>query len=543
MGWLRKRIRRWRRGTAGARCGASVPATTGTLIVAACHPAGAIVSPVLKTVFRRGLFYGGMEDVELRGFLDGTVKFERNVATQYHVRVGCEGSKPDRGRYEVMRLLQRWDTTALPPSAQVRGARLVLCQEDIAGFPHRHPLRWPVDFYLYAVKKPWNPGRGGSRRDNVSSPEPGDAWWLEAKAGELKWAEAGCGFGADNDAQADRKQHPLASCRLGSVDEDLIFSGSRLARHIEKAAQEGSGLDLLIAAGPADEALPGSTRAFYSAEFGDDLNPQRRPRLEVEWCSPARWVEEHPFVLGPGETIAFRPQSGTVLPEPATLCASVDVDSVSGMAPAADVLGWNVSNAPESAGLLPLAVPLLGSPGRGFEIRLSTALHPIAAGDEVSIRILETWMPSVRRPEELAVPFWFTAPSGRKLAHAAVHEGDFLYACRFRPDEMGVWSYAWTTRPDRRFRPQTGGGRFTVVRSEGRKHEEALRSFVESALDDSQRERGLLARRRSHFRLVTAQREITSFFRAEERRGVQREDLERLRELLRRIGEALPRFE
>jgi hypothetical protein len=189
-------------------------------------------------------------------------------------------------------------------------------------------------------------------------------------------------------------------------------------------------------------------------------------------------------------------------------------------------------------------MPVTGRAGPGFEIRVSSAVRPIPAGDDISIGILETWAPSSKQPEDLQVLFFFVAPSGRSLERNASYEGAFRYACRFRPDEMGIWSYSWETRPDARFKVQRGGGHFTVVRGDtGQAHEAALRSFTEAALGDALSMKGLVTRRRTHFRLIRAQREIQSFLHAEERRGVRDEGIGRLRELLLRIRKALPKVE
>lgn len=549
MGWLRKRIRKWRRTRVAARCGSSFPTTTGFVTLAFCHPAGKTMSPVMRTVFRRQSSYRGMADVEIRGFLDGDVKFARNVATQYHVRVGCEGSKPQDGRYEVMRVLQRWPLDGLPRGTQVKSAHMTLFQEDIASFPHRYPLRWPVDFYLYEVKKPWNPGRGGEKGDNVSPPEPGDAWWNAAMAGELNWSEEGCSFASDTHPDADRGEQPLAWARLESAGENLVFTGPRLVRHIERACADEKSLDFLIAARPDQEALPGTVRAFYSAEYGDDFNPEKRPQLEVKWTAPAQWSEEQGFILPPGESLTIHPQVSPQSEEPVTLCASLRLDGTdqrqeTAIVPEIYALGWLANRESVDPTPLSLHMPVTGRPGPAFEVHISGAVRPIPAGEEVSIGLLETWAPSTKRPEKLQVLFHFTAPSGRSMERNATYQGEFRYTCRFRPDEMGIWSYSWKTRPDVRFKVQRGGGHFTVVRGDmGRSHEAALRSFTEAALRDALRMKGLVARRRTHFRLIMAQREIQSFLHAEERRGVRDEEIGRLRELLLHIRQTLPRVD
>jgi hypothetical protein len=484
----------------------------------------------MLTIFRAGLHYREMSDTEIRGFLDGTVKLERNVATQYHVRIGCEGSKPDGGRHEVMRVLLRWDISALPSFATILSARLVLSQEDLTGFPSRHPQRWPVDFVLHDVRKPWGPGRGGAGRDNVSRPEPGDAWWLEARAGELPWQVPGCGFGADGDPRADRGTAPLACARLSSPAADLVFSGPVLARHVEEVVAGGRTLDLLVAASPADEALPGSIKAFFSSEYGDDRGPWLRPRLEVQWSAPALWVEERSFVLEPGGTLRWIPAGPLEPAGEATLAASVRLDDRSAAAGAIQPVAF--------AGATPLEVPARCPAGAAADLRLTTAVAPVPAGERIALSILETWSPAAARPEDLAVRFSFFAPSGRSIEAAARHAGERRYACEIEPDEMGVWSYSWTTTPDLRFRPHVGGGRFTVVRNPSPEaHAAALRRFAEKALAGASAP-NLVARRRLHFRLTALEREATEVLRTETGlpAGAAR-DLEDVRE---RISRALP---
>jgi hypothetical protein len=171
-------------------------ASSGTVTIAACHPDGPELSPVIHTSLRKSTVYRDMHDVEIRGFHAGKIKFLRNVATQYHVRVGYENMSHTRGHFELMRVLQQWSLSAFPASASVRTTRLVLHQEDHRTERHYWPLHWPVTFYLYEVKRDWQSGRGGVDHDNLSPPEVGDAWWLESRAGEEMWREPGCGYGS-----------------------------------------------------------------------------------------------------------------------------------------------------------------------------------------------------------------------------------------------------------------------------------------------------------------------------------------------------------
>lgn len=57
-------------------------------------------------------------DVNVRGFLDGSVKYAFNQATAYHNRVGRRYSGLYKGELELMRTLMRWQ---LPPGPQTFG--------------------------------------------------------------------------------------------------------------------------------------------------------------------------------------------------------------------------------------------------------------------------------------------------------------------------------------------------------------------------------------------------------------------------------------
>lgn len=562
--WLRRRLRRWRRAWAARRCARSLPPAVGEVVLALCHPSGRGTSPVLRTVFTKGLGYSGFDDVEIRGFLDGQVKFERNVATQYHVRVGCEGSKPVDGRYEVMRVLLRWDVSALPREAHVRSVRLVLHQEDCTRFPHRYPLRWPVDVYIYEVRKPWGAGRGGVDRDNLSHPERGDAWWIEARAGELPWREPGCGHADDEDPEADRTAAPLAWARLESPDQELCLAGPPLQRYVEEALAGAGHLSILLKASGIDEALPGSVKTFFSGEFGDDLHPRWRPRLEVEWTAPCLAVDRRSFAIEPGTAVVLSPRlppgtgdssagdssAGGSPPADCILVASLDVPrglADAGLTPEVSVEGWTPLGAPDGSGappgLLDLRLPVRGAPAHGFRVRVSAAVNPVVAGSAVEIKVLETWKPAVDRPEDLSVSFLFTAPSSRTIEVRGSHAGDHVYAARMHPDEPGVWSYAWRTRPDSRFREQRGGGHFSVVPGDGPSYLEFLRNVAEEAMRGSTFKIRLVARRRTHFRLTVLQRELRSLLTRELATDPRSEVAARVRDLIRKIAAFLPRVE
>ena len=79
--------------------------------------------------FVAGPSYDGMEDNDIRGFLDGGFQWAFNQMGQAHVRAGRNASRPMHLRYgepEVFRVLQRWDGIRLPRGTSVLECRLRL---------------------------------------------------------------------------------------------------------------------------------------------------------------------------------------------------------------------------------------------------------------------------------------------------------------------------------------------------------------------------------------------------------------------------------
>ena len=129
---------------------AGAAAVRGTLFISVYGEVGNQPNPLKhRTVYVNGPDYGGMEDTDLRGFLDGHFKYDWNQSTQIHVRMGRRSSAPALGELELFRILHRWAEIELPPAAKVVNAQLEFMVEYGPSFP--------VDVYLYEVKKDWNP--------------------------------------------------------------------------------------------------------------------------------------------------------------------------------------------------------------------------------------------------------------------------------------------------------------------------------------------------------------------------------------------------
>ena len=529
---IRKRRRTARRHATPFDPGLELAPLQGQLTWGLCHPEAPELGPTYRTTLRRSLWYPGMADVEIRGFPGEEVKFVRNVATQYHVRIGCENIAHTRGKFELMRVLQRWDLSSLPAGTQVRSVELQLHQEDHSSRRHYWPLHWPVTLYLYAVKKAWKPGRGGLNHDNLSPPQPGDAWWMEARTGEEAWGEPGCGYGHDEDPHADREAQPLAAAALTSPRDPLVFSGPRLVAHTQNAIERGEPLSFLLKASDEHELIPGSLRSFYSAEFGEDEIAHRRPTLEISWQAPTLQTEQRPFVLEPACRALVVPAATPQVPGPYTLHAGFEFDSgptkddadlrlsaasreitspnmvtPSIITPEIHVRGWLQRDDTQHRGNL--TQPIVGRPRADFAIELSTAIRFVPAGEPFEATLLQTWVPSDTDEDDTFVcPFVFRSPSGRSLSAKATTVGNHRYRCRFLPDELGVWIYRWQARPDRRLPRQEDGGMFTVLPPPGDAGDVALAAFIQRAAEDLEASGSLLDRRRIHYRLTAIEREL-----------------------------------
>jgi hypothetical protein len=223
------------------------------------------------SVFANGSDYAGMEDNDLRGFLDGRFRYGWNQPTQMHVRAGRLQSAPRWGEYELFRALYRWEGIDLPPEVRVHRAALRLAVEK--GPRYRKTLT----AMLYEVKKDWNPGEGGTRRDNNSPPKEGEVWWGEVARGRKPWGLPGVGFASDTHPDADTGAMPLAEARWEPGQEELVFESPALARCVQRRVREGRPLLFLLKLSDRDEDRHGSAIHIYSGNVDDDHQAARRP--------------------------------------------------------------------------------------------------------------------------------------------------------------------------------------------------------------------------------------------------------------------------
>jgi hypothetical protein len=411
--------------------------------------------------------YDGMEDNDLRGFLDGRFIYGWNQPTQIHTRLGRRDSSPRWGETELYRTIQRWADVVLPAGAAVRAAELRL---HVEYGPER-----PVAVMLYAVKgDDWQPGRGGAPRHNNAPPEPGDVWWGARAEGERPWGLPGLGYAAP-DPDADTPPEPLAEVRWEEGDEELVFRSEALAAYAERRATRGLPLLLLVKLGDAYEDEPGTEMALRSASVDDLRNPARRPRLVLTWEDPApRARLERTLHLEPGraldlpriETPGARLAAASFVPEEGHEAATLLVRGGRSGGPASP---WEPLHATR---------PVDWS---WMEARVVAARRPLELGEAFTTRFRDTWVRSAP-PEAQRVPFTFVSPQGERTTVEAEYQGDWTWTVRFVPDELGRWRYAFETSFLKH--PETSAeGSFDVVALERDSVREGLRALRDRALE------------------------------------------------------------
>ena len=112
---------------------------------------------------------------------------------------------------------------------------------------------------------------------------PGEVWWGDARYGEDPWGLPGAGYASDRDPDADTGATPLASTLYEPGDETIVFESEALAEALTLATRAGRPADFLLKLSDHLEDTPGTLFHLYSSEQGDDVDPSRRPTLELAW--------------------------------------------------------------------------------------------------------------------------------------------------------------------------------------------------------------------------------------------------------------------
>lgn len=383
-----------------------------------------------RTVFVSDDTYHGMEDNDIRGYLDGGFVYGWNQPTQHHVRLGrwpWGSPAPRYGEPELFRCLQRWGQLDLPPGAKVTSAELSVVIDDAPDYP--------VQVFLYRVLKDWDPGKGGEQEDNTSPPEKGEVWWNEARAEEQEWALPGAGFAATDHPDRDTDACPLAEAWCSPDQERLTFSSRPLTEYIDSRIAGDRPCLFLLKLADVMEDRPGSLVDLYSANHGDSMNVDRRPSLTLDWECPA---EMH-------ETRCVRLEYGREIPGPTLECGNGDWVASSFRtaegyeSPTIEVSGLQRNDRDPAWEKMRRPIKASGGP---LTFRVSAVKNPVTLGSRFQARVRDTWV-TKGPPESREVRWIFLSPTGVEHEATGDYQGDYSWNVEFQPDEVGRWRYTW----------------------------------------------------------------------------------------------------
>ena len=450
----------------------------GSLRISAFGDVPTEKEPTLHTsVFvKGGGGYDGMEDNDLRGHLDGTFLHGWNQVGQTHVGAGRRGRNARYGEYELYRFLQRWTNIDLPPLTTIVEARLDLQVENKLGFP--------VRVMLYQVKHDWNPGEGGSLRDNISPPVRGEVWWNDRAYEEQSWGLPGAGYASDTDPEADTKESPLAVASYEPGVETIRFSSADLAAYITERLQASKPLLFMVKLTDYHEDISGSLLNVSSGDFGDSRNVVRRPHLTLAWRSDAELTSvEHRILVEHGRTYDL-PDLDTRDASFLAATFTTDADGASPTLEVRDAAGGSLSEWKRLSATLRLR-------WSSVQVRVIASSDPVALGEMFTAELRDTWIRSAP-PEEQEVRWRFVSPTGFLHEVRAEYQGDYRWLVLFEPNELGIWRYRWSHQFTQ-VPVESAEGRFDVVigEREALKHqlEILLREVVEFSGGRSLQER------------------------------------------------------
>ncbi len=380
-------------------------------------------------------------DTDIRGFLDGEVKYPFNQATAYHMRVGRRYNGEIRGEYELKRSLIRWQLPPLPSAARVVSAAITLNVEP--ALTDSPPLQ-ELHFYLYPLGEEWSPGYGGVDRNSFSPAAPGEVTWNEARTGEEPWPAPGALAVNGQEPAAYYQVQPLATAHWRRGQAELVFQGPRLAEYIDRVKQQGrASINVLVKLDDTEEDAWGTETGIFTSDFGDDKDfPSKRPKLDL-WLGGMTPVidERYPFVLEAG----MRSAEYTVsLPGGRSLVA-VEIEPTEPMQAPPEI--WVQTGPPsgEQGEWERYVSPLVTEEG-SLTIQLNTALNAVEWGDPFQIDLLETWVQPGPRSEQVP-EILLLAPSGRLYRVLGTPVSDVAYQIVAQPREVGLWRYLWSFAP------------------------------------------------------------------------------------------------
>lgn len=477
------------------------PNLTGVLRLSRLDPA-ASGRVEHRTRLVPGFGYDGMEDNDIRGHLDGTFQYAWNQVSQKYVRTGRIDNLFQYGEYELFRALQRWDDLPLPHGVKVEAAELRLrVRPDQVGFDRT--------LLLYAMRKDWRPGAGGTRGDNLTPPAHGEVWWNDAKLGEETWGLPGGSSAVDQDPA------PLAEATLPPDGQEIRFTSGLLTRYVAERVAGRLPLLFMIKLQDHQEDVPGSLVYIWAESEGDDRTRGRKPELTVRWTMPGEVVQEEPVLLEPGRELVHAVGSANFV---AFDQGSTEPHELAAREPGGE---WRA-----------VEDGCLRDTER--EVRIRAVSNPTPFGGTFTAGFRDTWVRTAP-PEAQDVVCTFWSPTGRRLENVARYDGDYRWTIEVSADEVGRWRYQWAheLQPDGF---QALEGTFDVVVESVDDAVEALRAFMSDVIAEPFDDRERLSRLMVRF--AKLERAAMATLTAESFRS---EDGEKIREALKEVRAAFGR--
>lgn len=389
-----------------------------------------------------------VEDADIRGFLDGEVKYPFNQGTAYHMRLGRRYGGAYHNRYELKRSLVRWYLPSWQNRATVVGATVGLYVEP---FLNDSPLKdgrvpLPLHVIAYPVEQTWQQGNGGIGLDSFSDAADGEVNWLSAAVGVEEWQDPGALPISHDEGPGPYAVHPLALGVLDCSDCRIELTGARLTAAVAEAFAGGEPFDVLLKLDDAQEDRWGTEFGVLTSDYGhawDRVNKGPELNMAVEVVGDHEHMAEEVIVESGGEHVlppVVRP-SGPML-----IAARFEVPTAS----PADVMPtlWIRGGRGEPDLEAPwrrMVVPI-EEDWTWFQVKVSSRLNEVDWGKPVTIGIRETWV----RPEprdQVRPTLHLISPTGKRLKVIGEPADDLSYEMRFVPQEFGLWRYAWSFRP------------------------------------------------------------------------------------------------
>lgn len=418
-----------------------------------------------------------VEDTDIRGFLDGSVKYPFNQGTSYHMRVGRRMSGPYNNVFELKRSLVRWALPEIPQAAIVSDTKLRFW---IEGFSSNSPLSRsdlkskPLHLFVYGLKSDWVAGQGGVNRDSFSQAAQGEANWNESRVGISVWDSPG--------ALLPGEGRPIGMQTIIEDDGLIVITSPQLNQFLVKNIFDSQELNILLKLGDEEENRWGTEIGILSSEFGSRQDIRsKRPRLDFVLSLPYENRKQNwHFTLEAG---------------------AEDIMAVARHEGEHVMISTHFEKERHGESAITLAEPNIYVRGgrddeEGYgewerldnpvirrwdwsQIKISLRPYSISLGMNFSLSLLETWVkPGPRdkqRPELVLI-----APSGQ--IHKVEGEPQGLhYIMTFRPDEPGLWRYGWSFLPRPQSPPNShqGEGLFYVATPVGEEEGTALRAYAD----------------------------------------------------------------